>query len=63
MGVLALEFSGLISSFQGLKFVWWWGAAPMKEMLEKERFWNDMDRTLDRVGNSYRLCILGDLNG
>ena len=22
-----------------------------------------MDRTLDRVGNGYRLCILGDLNG
>ena len=21
-----------------------------------------MDRTLDRVGNGYRLCILGDLN-
>ena len=24
---------------------------------------NDMDRTLDSVGNGYRLCILGDLNG
>ena len=22
-----------------------------------------MDRTLDSVGNGYRLCILGDLNG
>ena len=22
-----------------------------------------MDRTLDSVGNEYRLCILGDLNG
>ena len=29
----------------------------------KERFWNDMDRTLDSVGSGYRLCILGDLNG
>ena len=28
-----------------------------------DRFWNDMDRTLDNVGNGYRLCILGDLNG
>ena len=26
---------------------------------ERERFWNDMDR----VGNGYRLCVLGDLNG
>ena len=30
---------------------------------ERDRFWNDMDRTLDSVGNGYRLCILGDLNG
>ena len=30
---------------------------------ERERFWNDMDKVLDRVGNGYRLCILGDLNG
>ena len=29
---------------------------------EREWFWNDMDRTLDRVGNGYRWCILGDLN-
>ena len=30
---------------------------------ERERFWNDMDRVLDRVGNGYRLCVMGDLNG
>ena len=30
---------------------------------ERERFWNDMDRTMDRVGNGYKLCMLGDLNG
>ena len=29
---------------------------------ESDRFWNDMDRTLDRVRNGYRLCMLGDLN-
>ena len=29
----------------------------------EEKFWNDMDRTLDCVGNGYRSCILGDLNG
>ena len=29
----------------------------------KKMEWNDMDRTLDTVGNGYRLCILGDLNG
>ena len=27
---------------------------------ERDRFWNDMNRILDRVGNGYRLCILGD---
>ena len=30
---------------------------------EKERFWNDLDMIVDRVGNGYRLCVLGDLNG
>ena len=30
---------------------------------ERDRLWNDMDRTLDSVGNGYRLYILGDLNG
>ena len=30
---------------------------------EGDRFWNDMERTPDSVGNGYRLCILGDLNG
>ena len=30
---------------------------------ERERFWNDMDKTMDRVGNGYRLCVMGDLNG
>ena len=29
---------------------------------EREKFWNDLDRTVDRVGNGYRLCVLGDLN-
>ena len=30
---------------------------------ERDRFWNDMDRILDRVRNGYILCILGELNG
>ena len=25
---------------------------------EKDSFWNDMARTLDSIGNEYRLCIL-----
>ena len=29
---------------------------------ERERFWNDLARTVDKVGNGYRLCVLGDLN-
>ena len=29
---------------------------------ERDRLWNDMDRTLESVGNGYKLCILGDLN-
>ena len=37
-----------------------------KEMVKRdgeERFWCDMDRTLDSVGSGYRLCILRDLKG
>ena len=30
---------------------------------ERERFWNDMDKTVDIVGNGYRLCVLENLNG
>ena len=30
---------------------------------ERERFWNDLDRNVDAVGNGYRLCMLRDLNG
>ena len=29
---------------------------------EREKFWNDLDRIVDRIGNGYRLGILGDLN-
>ena len=36
---------------------------PNEDGEERDRFWNDMDRTLDSVGNRYRLCILGDING
>ena len=30
---------------------------------EREKFWNDLDRVADRVGNGYRLCVLQDLRG
>ena len=30
MGLLALEFYGSNSSFQGFKFVWWWGMTPCR---------------------------------
>ena len=29
---------------------------------ERERFCNDTDRTVDRVGNGFRLCLLRGLN-
>ena len=37
--------------------------APMKEMVKKETFWNNLGKVVDRVRNGYRLCVLGDLNG
>ena len=30
---------------------------------ERDRFWNDLDRIVDKVGNGYRLCLLRDMNG
>ena len=51
MGMLALEFSGLNSSFQGLNCVWWWGTVPMKEMVKKE------------IGFGMTWTGLEDLNG
>ena len=29
----------------------------------KKRFWNYLNRVVDRVGNEYRLCMLGNLKG
>ena len=64
LDIFALESSGSNSIFQGFKFVWWWDTAPNEgDGEERDRFWNDMDRILDTVGNRYRLCILGNLNG
>ena len=60
--MLSLEFSGFNSSFQGLRFVWWWGTAPVKEMVKKEIDFRTTWTGLWMVWNGYRLCILGDLN-
>ena len=30
---------------------------------ERERFCNDLNGVVDRIGNGYRLCAIGDLNG
>ena len=57
--MLALEFSGLNSIFQGLKIVGY--GLNQGDGEERERFWNDVDRTLDSIRIGYRLCILGDL--
>ena len=33
------------------------GYSPKEEGEERDRFWNDKNRTLDSVGNGYRLNI------
>ena len=30
---------------------------------ERERFWNELDRNVDRIGNGYTLCVLEELSG
>ena len=60
--MLALEFSEL--KFSRVKVCVMVGYGPTEgDGKERDRFWNDMDRTLDSVGNGYRFCILGDVNG
>ena len=61
--MLALEFSELNSSFQGLKFVWCWGMAPLREMVKKMTGSGTTWIELDSVENGYKLCVLGDLDG
>ena len=39
------------------------GYGPNGDGEERNRFWNDMERTLDSVGNGYRLGSLGEING
>ena len=56
MDVLALEFSGLNARVKVCVVVRY---GPIEgDVEERDRFWNDMDRTLDSVWNGYRLCIL-----
>ena len=57
--MLAQVFSGLNSSFQVKVCV----VVGYSSNEEGDRFWNDVDRILNREGKGYRLCILGDLNG
>ena len=35
-GCVSSRISGLNSRFEGLMFMWWWGMAPMKEMVKKK---------------------------
>ena len=30
---------------------------------ERESFWNEVERTVDEVGSSYRVIVMGDMNG
>ena len=34
-----------------------------KDVEGRERFWNNLNRVLDRLGNGYILCVVGNLNG
>ena len=61
--MLALESYRLSSSFQGLVCVVVVGYGFNEgNGLEREKFWNDLNRFVYKVGNGYRLCLLGDLN-
>ena len=40
-----------------------YGAVNGASEYERESFWNEVERTVDEVGNSYRVIVMGDLNG
>ena len=48
-----LYFSVLNSSFQGLKFLWWWGTAPMKQRVESAR---EVYGSVRAGGRTQRAC-------
>ena len=63
LDLLALTSYVSSSSFQGLQFVWWWGMAAQRGMVEgRERSWNDLERIVDKLVNGYN-CVLRNLNG
>ena len=33
-----------------------------RDVVERDRFWSDLNKVVDRVSNGYRLCVI-DLNG
>ena len=59
--MLPLESYGLSSNFQELKYVWLVYSSTEGDTEEREVL--ERLRVVDRVGNGYRLCVLGDLNG
>ena len=61
--MIGLEYFGLSSSSQGLKFARWQCMAPLKGKLKKGKGFVERLRVVDRLGNGYTLCVLRDLNG
>ena len=59
--MLALEPYGFISRVKVCVVVGYGPSEGNGE--ERERFCNDFDRIVDRVGKWYRLFVLRDLNG
>ena len=63
MGVLALEFCGIKFKLSRVEVCVVVRYGPSEEYVEeRDRFWKEMERVLDRVGNGYRLCFVEDLN-
>ena len=36
---------------------------PTEDVEERKRFCNDLDSVLNKVGDRYKLCGMGDMNG
>ena len=63
-GLVSFRILGVIFKFSGVKVCVVLGCGPSEgDGEERDRFWNEIGKILDRVGNRYRLCILGGLNG
>ena len=57
VGCVSSKILWIIFKFSRVKICVVAGYGPNEDGEERDRFWNNMDRTLGKIGSGYRLCI------